>query len=101
MFSVLQGDYWDYSISLFPATPDRPAGVHHQSFELVEDGNCDGSRERLARVGVPVGMQIIHPAKKVLCIRDPDGVLTRFYWQEPEFVASLADMDPGIALYLS
>lgn len=100
-FSVLQGDYWDCSISLFPAAANLPPGVHHQAFELVEDGHFDGSTERLRRMGVPVELRVDHPGKTVLYIRDTDGVLSQYYRQEPDFVRSLAAMDPGIALFLT
>jgi catechol 2,3-dioxygenase len=100
-FSVLQGkDYPGYSLVLASATAHRQPGVHQVAYELVSPEDFDGAGERLAAKGVQVEYTIQHPRKQVVCFRDPDGVLVQAYYEAPDFVEGLQEMDPALALLL-
>ena len=100
-YSLLRGDYPGYSLAIFPAIANRTPGVHHIAFELTDKGDFDEVEARLGGMNVQVEVRIQHPTKQAIFVRDPNGVLVQFYYEEPDFLRSLGDMDSGIAIYLS
>ena len=100
-FSVLQGkDFPGYSFVLAAESPNRPVGVRYIGFEMVSKEDIRGAEELLAARGVQVEYKIEHPKKQVVCFRDPDDVLVQCYIEEPDFLESLNDMEPALALLL-
>lgn len=100
-FSVLHGkDFPGYSFVLAAESPNRPAGVHHISFEMVSADEIRGAEKSLAAHGVEIEYKIEHPKKQVVCFRDPDGVLVQCFHEEPDFLDALEGMEPALALLL-
>ena len=100
-FSVLHGkDFPGYSFVLAAESPNRPVGVHHIGFEMVSREDMAGAEELLAAKGVTLEYKIDHPKKQVVCFRDPDDVLIQCFFEEPDFLDSLKDMEPALALLL-
>ena len=100
-FSVLQGkDFPGYSFVLAAESPNRPVGVRYIGFEMVSKEDIRGAEELLAARGVQVEYKIEHPKKQVVCFRDPDDVLVQCYFEEPDFLESLNNMEPALALLL-
>ena len=100
-FCVLHGkDFPGYSFALAAESPNRPVGVHHISFEMVSPEDIKGAEKSLAAKGVQVEYKIEHPKKQVVCFRDPDGVLIQCFYEEPDFLKALEDMEPALALLL-
>ena len=100
-FSLLGGDYLGYSLALFPAEANRPAGVHHIAFELTDRGDFDEVESRLSSMGVQLELRIEHAGRRAIFVKDPDGVLVQFYLDEQDFAVALGELDTGIAVYLS
>jgi catechol 2,3-dioxygenase len=100
-FTVLHGkDFPGYSFVLAAESPGRPAGVHHIGFEMVSPEDIKGAEELLASRGIQVEYKIEHPKKQVVCFRDPDDVLIQCFYEEPDFLENLKDMEPALALLL-
>ena len=93
-YSLFRGDYAGYSLAIFPATANRPPGVHHIAFELIDKSDFDQVEARLESMKVPVEVRIQHPSKQAIFVRDPDDVLVQFYCEEPDFVDSVGESIP-------
>ena len=100
-FSVLHGkDFPGYSFVLAAESANRPVGVRHIGFEMVSPEDITGAEELLAARGVRVEYKIEHAKKQVVCFRDPDDVLIQCFYEEPDFLEALPDMEPALALLL-
>lgn len=102
-YSLLRGerDYPGYSLAIFPATTDRPPGVHHIGFELADNNEFDGIKGNLERMNVGLELRVDHGTKKAIFVKDPDGLLVQFYVEEPAFLGSIGNLDSEAVLNLS
>ena len=67
---------------------------------MVSRDDLKDAEEQLAARDVQVEYKIEHPKKKVVCFRDPDDVLIQCFYERPDFLESLEDMEPSLALLL-
>jgi catechol 2,3-dioxygenase len=102
-YSLLRGhgDHPGYSLAIFPATTNRPPGVHHIGFELVDNNEFDDIEGNLKRMNVGLELRVDHATKKAIFVKDPDGLLVQFYVEEPTFLDSISDLDSETRLNLS
>ena len=67
---------------------------------MVSRDDLKDAEEQLAARGVQVEYKIEHPKKTVVCFHDSDDVLIQCFYEEPDFLESLEDMEPSLALLL-
>jgi catechol 2,3-dioxygenase len=100
-FAVLGGTCGERSISLFRAGLGRKAGLHHVGFVLRDEADLEDSKARMRKAGLPIEVDIDHPARRCVHINDPDDIRLQFYVDRVPSVESLRDIDEGLALYLA
>ena len=67
---------------------------------MVSRDDLKDAEEQLAARDVQVEYKIEHPKIKVVRFRDPDDVLIQCFYERPDFLESLEDMEPSLALLL-
>lgn len=99
-FVVLRGTASQGDVTLVRGDGSRPAGMSHIGIE-VHEADLDRAREGLAAAGLKVVSEIDHPARRALSVRDPDGLLLRFYanldWR-PETLRGLSTEQAKVLL---
>lgn len=99
-FSVLGGHLGLMDLTLFPARPDRPAGLHHIGLEVAQDDDFAVARARLEKAGIEVELEIDHPMRRCLYVRDPDGRRVQFFVNRKLSMEKVGQLEPGLALHL-
>ena len=69
--------------------------VHHTQDDIEKGGERPG-----AKVGIAVEREIDHPARHVVSVRDPDGLLLQFFVNKDWTAKTLAGLGAEDALYL-
>jgi catechol 2,3-dioxygenase len=99
-FTVLGGSLKELSLSLFRANPARPHGLHHIGIEVWDEADIDEGERRLARAGIPIELEVDHPARRCVYVRDTDGRLVQFFVDRAMSPSVVEGMEAGMALYL-
>lgn len=77
-FVVLRGAASTGDVTLYRREAGDAVGLHHIGIEVTE-ADLDRARAELPAAGLAVAAELDHPARRVLCVRDPDGLLLQFY----------------------
>lgn len=99
-FTVLGGHLGLMDLVLFPARPGRAAGLHHIGLEVAQDDDFAAARKRLTAAGIEVELEIDHPMRRCLYVRDPDGRLVQFFVNRKLSMEQVGRLEAGLALYL-
>lgn len=99
-FIVLAGGEGGGDLTLYRQRPGEPLGLHHIGIEVTEADLARARRELTATAGIEVVAELDHPARKVLVIRDPDGLVLQFYANVDWRPATLANLTREEALLL-
>jgi catechol 2,3-dioxygenase len=99
-FTILGGTLNEMSLSLFRANPKRPAGLHHIGMEAWDAADLDQAKRRLERAGIAIELEIDHPARRCLYVRDTDGRLVQMFVNRAMSPAAAKRLEEGLALYL-
>lgn len=51
--------------------------------------------------GIEPVLQLDHPTKRAIFIKDPEDLLVEFFYERSAPITALADLEPGLALYLA
>lgn len=100
-FTLLGGTLREISLSIFRATPSRPAGVHHFGIEVWDAADLEQAKTRLEEAGIEIEAEFDHPLRQCLFIRDPDGKRLQFYVNKNITPSELKKVDEETALFLS
>jgi catechol 2,3-dioxygenase len=100
-FTILGGSLRQMDFTVFRARPNRPAGLHHVGLEVAADDDFVSARKRLERAGIRVELEIDHPLRRCLYVRDPDGRLVQFFVNRSASIEQFSDMEAGLALHLT
>lgn len=100
-FTVLGGACNEPSLSLFRAHGGREPGLHHVGFQVADEAELEGSRERLRGAGLAAEIELAHDLRRCIHIRDPDGIRLQFHVDRKAPLAGLADVGEEVALYLA
>ena len=95
-FAVLSGTIGTCDITLFRRRGELIPGLHHVGFPVWDETDLERAVEALGATGVAIEREIDHPARRSVCIKDPDGLRLQFYvdreW-EPEVIATVSVED--------
>lgn len=78
-FATLRGRSTAYALALFPATAERPLGLHHIGFEMADERELDDAEARLKAAGIAPEVRLDHPTKRSIFVSDPDGIRCEFF----------------------
>jgi catechol 2,3-dioxygenase len=99
-FAVLGGTLGLRDLALFRVKPNRPAELHHISFEVWDESDLEASAARARKEGIKIVTEVDHPSRRGVVIADPDGIRALFYVDRTAKLPNLAGMDEEKAIYL-
>lgn len=99
-FTVFQGTSSTESLTLFRAAAGVPTGMHHVGIEVKDESDLDRALSKMAEKGITLEREVNHPARRTVCILDPDGIRLQFYVNRQWEPAQLKGLDAEEALYL-
>ena len=88
-----------FDLALFVAGDGEEPGLHHFTFELADDAECQTAEDALAHAGVTLEKQDT-PGKRSVFVRDPDGLGVEFRLTRGAGEADLASAEPPRQRYL-
>ena len=100
-FAALAGACGDCDLALFRAREGRAPGLHHIGFQTWNEADLEQSKARLTEAGISPEIELDHPARRCIYVRDPDGLRIQFYIDRPGSSHRLNETDEEIALYLA
>jgi len=100
-YSILGGTVEGHDITLFQATEGQLCGIHHIGFEMANEQELDDAEVRMKEKGIEPVLQLDHPTKRAIFIKDPEDLLVEFFYERSAPITALADLEPGLALYLA
>lgn len=99
-YCILRGTTSTEGISLFRHPAGVPRGMHHVGIEVKDESELDRALKKMAEKGIALDREVNHPARRTVCILDPDGIRLQFYVNRQWEPATLKGLDLGEALYL-
>jgi catechol 2,3-dioxygenase len=99
-WAVLRGSATQHALTLLPAAPDRPAGLHHTSFQMKDDRALDEGLARARAAGIEPELVLDHPTKRAVFIKDPDGMRIEFAVERDSAFARRQAGDDALVPYL-
>lgn len=99
-FTVMQGTSSQEGLTLYRGTPGVRNGFHHVGIEVKDESDLDRALSKMAEKGIELEREINHPARRAICILDPDGIRLQFYVNREWTPAKLNTVGPEEALYL-
>jgi catechol 2,3-dioxygenase len=99
-FTILCGYSSTESLTLYRGVAGVAAGMHHVGIEVKDESELDRARGKLAEKGIPMERETDHPARRTICILDPDGIRLQFYVNRQWSPAHLKGFTAEEALYL-
>jgi catechol 2,3-dioxygenase len=99
-YVVFGGTVSDCVITLFRARPGLTLGLHHVGLEAWDEADLDRSLKAAPGSGVEVERDLSHPARRVVSIRDPDGIRLKFYVDRDWSADRLRGLDEETARFL-
>jgi catechol 2,3-dioxygenase len=99
-FAILAGTHSMGVVTLLRERSGMQRGMHHVGLEVWDESNLDRGVVAATKAGLQIERQIEHPARRIVCIKDPTGIRLQFYvnrdWR-PEVIATVPE---EIAPYL-
>jgi catechol 2,3-dioxygenase len=100
-YAVLRGSEGPAcALTLYRAHHGVAVGLHHVGFEVWDESDLEGSIDRLGAARLPTERLLEHPARRAVCVRDPDGILLQFYVNRDFSPDVVEGIDADSALYL-
>lgn len=99
-YTVFRGAASDQGLTLYRMLPGLEKGMHHVGIEVKDDADLDRALGLLAGAGLTLEREVVHPARRTIAVRDPDGILLQFYVNSDWRAERLAGLDEDEALYL-
>lgn len=100
-FALLEGACGERNVTLLQSSSTLPTGFHHVGIELSDERDMDASLDRLKADARIDYVHIDHPLRRVVYIRDPDGMRLQFFIDRDLSAAKWAQLDPQIAVHLA
>jgi catechol 2,3-dioxygenase len=67
---------------------------------VKDEADLVAGASKAAAAGLEIVRQIDHPARRTVCLKDPDGLIIQFYANRDFRPETLAGVDEDTALYL-
>jgi catechol 2,3-dioxygenase len=99
-FAVLAGSHSYGDVVLHRARKGAAPGLHHVGVLVRDEKELDQAPGALSKLGVKIDSQTDHPSRRALTILDPDGLRVQMYVNRDWRPATLARVEPELALKL-
>jgi catechol 2,3-dioxygenase len=99
-FALLGGTTRTLSLAIFKAGRGQRTGLHHVGLEMRDDADLDAALASLAAAGTAPEVQVRNPLRRVVIIRDPDGIGLQFYVDRGQPLQAWQGVAPETALLL-
>lgn len=76
---VLRGTLPGQDLTLMQAGGGQPTGLHHFSFEMVNEKDLDQAEVELQKAGIKPELRVNNETRRSIFLRDPDSFLVEFY----------------------
>lgn len=97
---LLGGTATDCALTLYRRKGAMERGFHHVGMEVGSEDDLDRAKKLLPEYGVVLERDIVHPARRAITIRDPDGIRLQFFVDRQWDPARLAGLSQDEALHL-
>ena len=99
-FAVLMGAVQGRGdVVLFRAKEGRPAGLHYLGFDVGDEEELN--EERMRQSEIKPELQLEHPTRRSIFVKDPDGIRMEFYVDRAAPHSALVELEEGLALFLA
>jgi catechol 2,3-dioxygenase len=98
--AILGGTHSLGDVTLARRRGNEPVGMHHFGLEVQDEADLAAGAAKAAAAGLDIVRQIDHPARRTVCLKDPDGLLIQFHVNRDFRPETLAGVDEDTALYL-
>jgi catechol 2,3-dioxygenase len=98
--ALLRGSHGSYAMTLYRQRQGLEPGFHHVGFEVWDEAGLERAIAAAPKAGVEVERVVDHPARKSVCILDPDGIRLQFYANRNWTPQTIATIDAESAPYL-
>jgi len=99
-FTILRGHSSTEGLTLYRGVAGVASGMHHVGIEVKDESELDRAVDKLAEKGIAIEREVSHPARRTICIQDPDGIRLQFYVNRQWDPAQLTGLSADEALYL-
>ena len=99
-FAVLTGTCGVGDLTLLRRRPGLEPGFHHVGIMVQDEPDLARSLAALGGAGIKLEREVVHAARRTVCIKDPDGIGLHFYVNRDWTPSALADVDAETAAYL-
>jgi catechol 2,3-dioxygenase len=99
-FASLGGTLGGRDLSLFRATDQRPGGFHHHGFVVEDEADLEKSIAWARTEGIEIEVDIDHPSRRSVMVRDPDGLRCQLYSPRDGAMGDPNDIDDDSLIYL-
>jgi catechol 2,3-dioxygenase len=100
-FAVLAGSLNEETLTLFRPKAGRDPGLHHFGMELPNEAELEASKAKLQALGLAPELEVDHPTRRSLYLRDPNNQLIQFYVNRANDYASWASLPEDTVLFLA
>jgi catechol 2,3-dioxygenase len=97
-YAVLGGTTGMRDLSLFRATAERPAELHHMNFVVADEADLEKSILRAKKEKLKIITELNLPSRRSIVIADPDGLRIQFY-SDRKGTLDLSRVDEDTAIY--
>lgn len=98
--AIFAGTHSLGDVTLLRVRGKQPIGMHHFGLEVQDEADLAAGAAKAAATKLEIVRQIDHPARRTVCLKDPDGLIIQFYVNRDFRPDTLADVDEDTALYL-
>lgn len=99
-YTVFKGTASQQGLTLYRMQPGVQKGMHHVGIEVKDDADLDRALSLMPGAGLTLEREVVHPARRAITIKDPDGILLQFYVDRDWSAERLSGLDPDEALFL-
>jgi catechol 2,3-dioxygenase len=100
-YAILGGTLGERNLSLFRAGAGQKPGLHHVGFEAWDDTDLDASIAKMKSQGTSPELEIVHALRRVVYLRDPDGLRLQLFIDRGGSAAAWNGLDPELAVLLA
>ncbi len=98
--AIFAGTHSLGDVTLVRQRGSQASGMHHFGLEVRDEADLVAGASKAATAGLDIVRQVDHPARRTVCLKDPNGLVIEFYVNRDFQATTLAGVDQDTALYL-
>jgi catechol 2,3-dioxygenase len=98
--AILAGTHSLGDVTLMRRRGALATGMHHFGLEVRDESDLASGAKAAAAAGLTIVREVDHPARRTVCLQDPDGLLLQFHVNRDFRPETVAGVDEETALYL-